>query len=138
MCSTFCRNLVSCRRWSIFDDEFKNETCRRFKILFLKNKKNVIKNAHLRAVEIAITTFYQTRTRNFGYTDSGWDWISYYFDPVWKVDQWTLLKNICSVRSWDYKKCVLSCLKQNAKNESALGLTITSFFVTRNGYVDSP
>ena len=41
------------------------------KILFLKNKKNVVKNAHLRAIDIAITTFYQKRTETFDCTDSG-------------------------------------------------------------------
>ena len=34
----WAQNLVLCRRWRIFDDNPKNETCRRMKILVMKNK----------------------------------------------------------------------------------------------------
>ena len=34
-------------------------------------KKTSKTSAHLRSVDIAITTFYQKRTENFDYTDSG-------------------------------------------------------------------
>ena len=40
-------------------------------ISFLKNKKTSKKTAHLRSVDIAITTFYQKRTESFDYTNSG-------------------------------------------------------------------
>ena len=60
--------------------KMKHAKGRRF--CFWKIKKNVVKNAHLRAIDIAITTFYQKRTENFSCTDSGWDSISQYFDLV--------------------------------------------------------